>query len=385
MKVALLGFECESSNKGCEALTYSFLKILSDISFEGEIHIYTYGNLGQIKNHFTNLEFYLHKINLRKKIKTMSREMKNYDVAFDVTFGDGFSDIYGFKWNCITNFIKEIAQHNSKRFILLPQTYGPYKNIIAKLWARRIIKRADYVFSRDTISFEIVKKIKKSQCCFSTIDMAFALPYDKNKYNILKNKKHIGINVSSLLWNNDISNNKFDFCLKYKKFIYDLLVFLLNNDYNIHLISHVIDDDLNKIDENDYKICKEIFEEFNDERIILAPRFQNPIDAKSYIANMDMFLGSRMHATIASISSLVPTIALSYSRKFEGLYKALNYKYLFSGKTTTNDEAMQYICSCLKNIEEIKQNLETTHKIIDEEIQNLKKVLKKELYKNNEN
>ena len=31
---------------------------------------------------------------------------------------------------------------------------------------------------------------------------------------------------------------------------------------------------------------------------VLAPDFKNPIEAKSYISNMDVFIGARMHSTI---------------------------------------------------------------------------------------
>ena len=75
------------------------------------------------------------------------------------------------------------------------------------------------------------------------------------------------------------------------------------------------------------------------EKVILAPAFKNCIEAKSYIANMDIFLGSRMHATIGAISSGVVTIPLSYCHKFEALYGNINYPYLISAtKIRTEDD-----------------------------------------------
>ena len=46
---------------------------------------------------------------------------------------------------------------------------------------------------------------------------------------------------------------------------------------------------------------------------IVAPYFATPMEAKSYISGMDLFIGARMHATIAAISAGVPVIPFSYS------------------------------------------------------------------------
>ena len=52
------------------------------------------------------------------------------------------------------------------------------------------------------------------------------------------------------------------------------------------------------------------------------------MEAKSYISRMDVLIGSRMHATIASFTSGVPTIPVAYSRKFAGFFGNLDYPVL---------------------------------------------------------
>ncbi len=43
IKIGLLGFDFKAPNKGCEALSYAFIEMLSDISNESmEIHVFSY-------------------------------------------------------------------------------------------------------------------------------------------------------------------------------------------------------------------------------------------------------------------------------------------------------------------------------------------------------
>ncbi|MEM2455553.1 MAG: polysaccharide pyruvyl transferase family protein, partial [Candidatus Bathyarchaeia archaeon] len=46
-------------------------------------------------------------------------------------------------------------------------------------------------------------------------------------------------------------------------------------------------------------------------------------EIKALIGKCDLFVGCRMHSTIASTSMLVPTIALAYGEKFEGIISDL--------------------------------------------------------------
>jgi polysaccharide pyruvyl transferase WcaK-like protein len=75
----------------------------------------------------------------------------------------------------------------------------------------------------------------------------------------------------------------------------------------------------------------------------LAPKFSSPVEAKSYISNLDFFTGARMHATIAAFSSGVPVVPVAYSRKFSGLYGTLGYKNLVDGQSDTTQAAIDTI------------------------------------------
>ena len=75
--------------------------------------------------------------------------------------------------------------------------------------------------------------------------------------------------------------------------------------------------------EDDYRASATLAEAFPG--TVLAPAFQSPSEAKSYIAALDFFMGARMHACIAAFSSGVPVMPMAYSRKFEGLFGTIGY------------------------------------------------------------
>ncbi len=59
--------------------------------------------------------------------------------------------------------------------------------------------------------------------------------------------------------------------------------------------------------------------------IEVAPRFLDPISAKSFIFGTDVLIGSRMHAAIAALSAGVPAMPLGYSDKFVSIFSELGY------------------------------------------------------------
>jgi polysaccharide pyruvyl transferase WcaK-like protein len=95
--------------------------------------------------------------------------------------------------------------------------------------------------------------------------------------------------------------------------------------------------------------------------VILAPRFSNPIEAKSFISGLDFFTGARMHACIAAFSSGVAVCPMAYSRKFNGLFvDTLKYQWLGDCVNTTEDIVFQNIIDAFENRIELKNTINTS-------------------------
>lgn len=355
VNIALMGFEFDNANKGCAALSYSFLQALLEILQGPKISVVNISyqdNLGFVPEYFSNIDFKNFKVEEMKSAKyykSLNEIFRWADFIFDITYGDSFSDIYGKKWLVRTNINKTVAVKYKSKFILMPQTYGPFNSNILKVWSAWIIKKAKRVYSRDQSSITYLEQLGIKDVVLTT-DLAMALPYNKEDYSVSKDKINVGINISSLLWNNGFTGqNEFELTVNYQQYCNELIEKLLEKDiYRIYFIPHVIDD-REGARENDLRPIRILHERFN--ATVLPPDFKTPIEIKSYISNMDVFIGARMHSTIAAFSSGVATIPFAYSRKFNGLYNSLGYPYIIDGKREDTNNAVNMTLEYVENKE----------------------------------
>ena len=368
MKLGLLGLDFKSGNMGCQALAYAFYlnlpritneKIECSILIEGDEEKVNVPEVDNIENHV-----FFYKTKKHSLMKLLKKEISECDYVVDFTNGDSFSDIYGLKRMIKVSIPKRISIKKNTPLILGPQTYGPYNKLISKRIARNILKNAKAVCTRDEMSAKQVEELTGVKPEHFT-DVAFMLPYNKQE----KRERAAGINVSGLLWNGGYNeNNQFGLKTDYKEYIKDIIKYLQEQNYTVHLIPHVITKNEQNI-ENDMTAINEIKEMFDN--IVVAPRFTNPIEAKDYIATMELFIGSRMHATIAGDSTKVPTIAFSYSRKFEGLYESIDYPYVINAKELCTEESIEKTKEYINSKEQMQRDLEKTSEKIDKRVNEL--------------
>lgn len=366
MIISLFGLTVFSGNKGCEALAYSFLDLLSDIAtrkqtkFKIYIHIWfsKYCELPHLKKQWEGLDINIFRLGLknRKDRELLYKNLNETDFAFDFTEGDSFSDIYGLKRFVIQSIIKSIVIKKKIKFILGPQTYGPFYSKIVKLWAKWIMNNSYRIYSRDEISIPKLKNVTK-QTVIPVTDIAMALKTDGKVIQKNNNVLYVGINISGLLYNGGYTeDNQFNLTVDYKEYIDAILQYFCSRDeFQVFLIPHVITEDDYENVENDLKICNLVKQKYSNVQII-DDNFA-PFYLKKIISQMDLFLGARMHATIAAFSTKVPVIPFAYSKKFEELYHSLNYDYVVDGRNLNTEEAINKTVDYIKRMDELKKTV----------------------------
>lgn len=334
MTIGLFGLFFNSDNLGCSALACSVLNLLEGISEETgqpfEYIIFEPGGSEQKICEFAH-EMHLYPEQLEVSVcawvndwhmlgrwsdhTRMVTNIRRCDLILDATGGDSFSDIYGKKRFYFWSKTKRFIEKAGIPLALLPQTYGPFENRKCLRLAKEIIEDASLVISRDYLSSDFLQTLDLVPCK-ETTDLAFTMPLVPTSLP-KTDKKRIGVNISALLYleHTDSKISKKNFTCDYKSYIHRLLEYLTSaENLEVYLISHVKDD---------YIAAAKAAECFPS---CHCPEFNHdPLKTKGLIAEMDLLIASRMHATIAAFSTGIPVIPVAYSRKFRGLFETLGY------------------------------------------------------------
>ena len=364
-------------NMGCVALIYSLIYLLEDIcqslSISSTYYLFDIGCTDEDKNHMCDaigiqrervMIFsmpHMDKRTLLGRLKTVKHTIDNHKIfdimsscAFlvDLTQGDSFSDIYGaerfYRW---TDIKKEIEEKHLP-LILGPQTYGPFSDDDIRDYAIKVIEDATAVISRDQTSADYIGEYSDKEIVVGT-DLAFELPYSRKclKSNI---KIKVAINPSGLLCKKKTDQSAFSEKLNtdYESYLTQLIDWLKREGtYEIHLISHVGNEAIDCFG--------------NIEGVVYHKAFIDPVEAKSFISTMDIFIGARMHATIAAFSSGIPVIPTAYSRKFLGLFSGVDYNNIIDLRQLSTQQSVEKTIEYIRNIDELREDVISSRKQID--------------------
>lgn len=265
-----------------------------------------------------------------------AKEFLQYDIFIDLS-GESLTDYYGFfsLIRCLYPLLVGLTL--KKRVVVFCQSIGPIRHVLGRIALRLILNRVSLIITRDEYSIHLLSKYNISlPRIYMGADPAFLLepaPPERVKQILLvegidlDNSKQlqrpvIGVSLSRGAHRHAISGrSRLD--ERYQNFLQvaaSALDFLVERmDAEVVFIPHVVS-------------------QSQDDRITAASitalakwghRFKlingaySATELKGLIGRCDLFVGSRMHANIAALSSLVPTIAVAYSFKMIDLMERL--------------------------------------------------------------
>jgi len=366
-------------NRGCEAITTGTVQIIREYYKNPEfIALSFFQNneqyLKQKKNELDeNISHFRIKIdrnkiinralkafipNIKPKIgqKIKHKKMLKY-LDGSIAFINLAADNYSLDYGSIRLFadMDQVVIKNKKPIILWGASIGPFtKESSIENFMKNHLKKITAIFARETETIKYLSSIGIENNVYQVADPAFAMKPKKPKdtdFTIEKNS--IGINLSPLMARFVMDGNISMWEKRAKKIIEKIL-----NDIpsNLYLIPHVT-----RINNNDYLFLKNIYESIEDPKknIFLIPPSYNAMEMKWIIGQLDLFLGSRMHSTIASLSSYVPTLSLSYSIKSKGINNDVfgHQNYLLDVGKSTTDNIVKKMKIMFQNSKEIKEEL----------------------------
>lgn len=309
--------------------------------------------------------------------------IKSANVVFDISGGDSFTDLYGNKRFRYITLPKLITLQQGTPLILLPQTYGPFDNPRNLKLAKYIVQNASAAWARDERSFTNLKNLLGERFDparhHSGVDVAFLLPQQEPEQSKLepevqkwlsnsRNTPTIGINISGLIYNDPGSAfSRYKFKANYRKVIKNLLVrFLQETEVNILLVPHVLATS-GKV-ESDPKANQAVYNELNElysKRIRVIPPDFDQSEMKWLISRCDWFCGTRMHSTIAGLSTEVPTAAIAYSLKTQGVFESCSQgKQVIDPRILVTEDVVRELFHSFSQHSALKQQLKVAIPVV---------------------
>jgi len=357
LNTCVFGASPGTGNQGVNALCWSTLSGLAERGCT-DLHVFDYGGETRPAN-LGSTPYTLHGMTVGKRVwqtrhlgrarlaaaaglrrNTIVRTVADADLVLDVSGGDSFTDLYGAARFRQIVAPKQIALDLGRPLVLLPQTYGPFARESSRRVARRLVSGARLAFARDADSHARLRELLGDRFDPERhrlgVDLAFGLApkaptgLEPAVARVLAQggaRPLVGLNVSGLIANRPQSAaTRFGLAGDYRALARDLVTwFLQKTDARLLLVPHVHAPQGHP--ESDLDASRALLDGLPSsvsrsasERVAVVTQ---PLDAgelKWLIAQTDWFCGTRMHSTIAALSSGVATAALAYSLKTRGVF-----------------------------------------------------------------
>jgi polysaccharide pyruvyl transferase WcaK-like protein len=288
------------------------------------------------------------------------------DFIGDVFGGDSFSDMYG-----LGRFLSGVLPLVSvvlirRPYVMLPQTYGPFRWRVSRLVAAFLLRRAQAIFTRDRSCIEPVQRLcgRAPEFC---PDVAFALKprrpathrLSSDSFSLDGSECVVAVNVSGLLFMGGYTGrNMFGLASDYRDLVQRLIAALLSEPRTkVLLLPHVFSSA-----EPEELACNTVLGTMGAHfpgRICSLAGPLSERELKWVIGRTELVVASRMHACIAALSQSVPAVGLAYSDKFRGVFESVGMgDTVVDLRTTDQAEVLRRIMRVFERRQEVRQELE---------------------------
>jgi colanic acid/amylovoran biosynthesis protein len=374
VKIGLLWHSLRHPNLGVDALTRANLSIIETAARGAGVNPH-YILLGHVFAPGRDSAFPEVEIGCAPSLKNLIRRRSQFwsdvgscDVIFDIGEGDSFADIYGVRRYLQQLISKIVVLTHGVPLVLSPQTIGPFSLPWTRFLAVRVMKACRRVFARDYLSAMELTRLHITHNVAEFTDVAFRLPFDRPQRPEGSNIR-VGINVSALLYHRGYTGkNELGLTLDYATLIKRLIeAFSVRDNIELIFVPHVLDLELSNqskiprrsehtldasASEDDHVVSRCLASMYP--VVTVAPKFTTSTQAKSFIAGLDFLVAGRMHACIGALSSGVPVVPISYSRKFTGLFGGLGYEWYVDARKESTECAVEFVLRAFDQREVIK-------------------------------
>ena len=298
--------------------------------------------------------------NTIKKNKSLEL-LENADII--VVCGGGF--LGGKKLDSLMHIYQIYVDTLFKKPVyVMGNSIEPISNKVVKKYTEGVLKRVDYIFAREKITEEYLKKILPFNKFCRIPDMAFSLEdkeYEFDYMDKLKKENDIIIGITVRNWNFPNVKDKNKAKENYLKAVADSMDFIIEKYNSVFVFVPQVIVEFGD-DTETAKEIKKIMK--NSNKFVIRNDDYSPYEIKAMASNCDYFIGTRMHSNIFATSMKIPTTAIAYEKKTNGIMETVNMSdYVVEIDTISEIEKMinnrkEIIKILNKRIPEIREEIE---------------------------
>lgn len=327
---------------------------------------------------FQTINIYSLKINISKIF--FNKDQKNAvdaiskaDICISIT-GEALNDNF-YKALYFWLFSYWMVKKHNKKMVIFPQSIGPLDKEFNKKIVYKALKNADLIVGRDQKSYNKLIELGFKDNIMYSPDVAIIQEINEDYkieqyFDIQNEKKVIGITVSKIP--DEITTNV-DYINEIIKSIQNTIdskeykILLMPSNYSL------------KGKSQDYILCEkvknELEKDFDCAILSLDPLF--PMEYKSLLCQLELFISTRMHVAILSTSGEIPTITINTQHKIRGYMEnikmndyCLDFDELEKLPVTLN----KMIIENTKIRSELKENLKIMHNDLNKFVERFKAI-----------
>lgn len=306
---------------------------------------------------------------------------KEVDVILDAS---GFA--YGQQWGTrsLVHAAKEISRfkQQSKKYIFLPQAFGPFETPEFKSLALKVFSQANLVFPRDKHSLKAITQ------CHRDLDDATHIiqspdftclvepePYiDPQQSN--SSKKQVCFIPNNKMVSNFHHKNAEKDHNHYVDFFVQTGKFYQQQGWQVVLLNHE--------GEEDQLLCQKIAEQLSETEVVSIQENLTAVGIKSYIASVDAVISSRFHGCVSALTQGIPCLSTSWSHKYEELFHEYGVAENVLDFKVPHSELIELLSLFNRTLAEQKQQCLAHAKVVKEHSRHMWKQVFLQLANDNE-
>lgn len=250
--------------------------------------------------------------------------------ASGFAYGDQFKEIV------VAQMCSEVNRANRKQkpYIFLPQAFGPFSRSNDRKKLREALPNAALICAREESSFAHIEELtgKSPQLVqypdFTNLVEGFCPDYFDNGTNCV-----VFIPNSNML---SSRNSNSDWITQYLRVFSALIEMVYNEGFEPVLLNHE--------GEADEKICLDLTQQFPN---IKTLHETDPLAVKGIIGASKAVVCSRFHGCVSALTQSIPSLATSWSHKYERLYQEYDQSDSLISSTASEADLQQLLSRLL--------------------------------------